>query len=119
MKRSLERNLEIMLPSDREVAIQKLRQIKCEIEKYSQSFFWQGHGRTRWSTEIEVQLGADVIRFSSSYHESYRNCYYSKSLTFNGKKTTCLLVNNIISKLQELNAAVEQESIFLDEDIFL
>jgi hypothetical protein len=102
-----------MTPAEREVAIEKLRQIRWEIAKYSKAYFWEGHGKTRWSTEIEVQLGADVIRFSSSYHESYRNCYYSKSLTFNGKKTTCTLVNNIINKLQELNAASEQEDIFL------
>lgn len=119
MTKTLERNLIAMTPAEREVAIQKLRQIKREIERYSQSYFWEGHGKTRWQTQLTVELGTDVIAFWSDYHESYRRCYYTKSLTFNGKKTTCLLVNNIINKLQELNAAVEQESIFLDDDIFL
>lgn len=119
MDKKLERNLIAMTPTEREVAIQKLRQIKWEIEKYSQSFFWEGHGKNRWQTQLTVELGTDVIAFWSDYHESYRRCYYTKSLTHNGKKTTCTLVNNVINKLQELNAAIEQEPIFLGEDIFL
>jgi len=119
MTKTLERNLIAMTPAEREVAIEKLRQIRWEIAKYSKAYFWEGHGKTRWQTQLMVELGTDVIAFWSDYHESYRNCYYSKSLTFNGKKTTCTLVNNIINKLQELNAAVEQEPIFLDDDPLL
>ncbi len=118
MDKKLERNLITMTPAEREVAIEKLRQIRWEIAKYSKAYFWEGHGKTQWQTQLTVELGTDVIAFWSNYHESYRNCYYSKSLTLNGRKTTCLLVNNIIAKLQELNAA-EQESIFLQDDIFL
>lgn len=112
MKRSLVKNLEAMTHAEREDAIVKLRKITYEIRKYSKSYFWQGHGKTRWETDLTVHLGTDVVKFWSSYHESYRNCYYSKCLTFNGAKTTCTLLNNIIAKLCELNA-VEEETILL------
>lgn len=111
MKRSLEKSLISMSVAEREEAIGKLINITREIEKYSHSFFWQGHGKTSWSTYITVQLGTDVIEFDSDYHESYRHCYYNKTLTFNGKKTTCLLLKNIIAKLRELNAPPVEDDV--------
>ncbi|MBE6916478.1 MAG: hypothetical protein E7470_01060 [Ruminococcaceae bacterium] len=113
MKRSLEKNLEAMTPEEREVAIRELSKITWEIAKYSHSYLWEGHGKTNWSTDVKVQLGTDVIAFWSSYHESYRHCYYTKSLTFNGNKTTCALLKNIIEKLRSLNGVAEEEPIFL------
>lgn len=113
MKRSLERNLESMSSAEREEAIQKLSKITWEIAKYSHSYLWEGHGKTKWSTDITVQLGTDVIAFWSSYHESYRHCYYTKSLTFNGNKTTCTLLKNVIEKLKSLNSTADEEPIFL------
>jgi len=113
MKRSLEKNLEAMTPAEREDAIQTLSEITWEIAKYSHSYLWEGHGKIKWNTDITVQLGTDVIVFWSSYYESYRHCYYTKSLTFNGQKTTRTLVKNIIEKLQALNASADEEPIFL------
>ena len=119
MTKTLERNLVAMTLAEREVAIEKLCQIRREITKYSKSYFWKGHGKTRWQTQLTVELGTDVIAFRSDYHESYRNCYYSKSLTFNGKKTTCTLVNNIIDKLCELNANSVNIIFLGEEDLYL
>lgn len=111
MKRSLEKNLISMSVAEREEAIGKLIDITREIEKYSHSFFWQGHGKTDWSTHITVQLGTDVIEFDSDYHESYKHCYYYKTLTFNGEKTTRLLLKNIVAKLRELNAPTVEDDV--------
>lgn len=119
MDRKLENNLIAMTPAEREIAIQKLQQIKWEIARYANYFFWEGHGKTQRQTHLTIELGTDVIEFRSNYHESCKNCYYTKSLTRNGKKTTCLLVNHIIERLQELNGPIPQEPIFLDDDIFL
>ena len=113
MKRSLEKNLEAMTPAERDEAIEKLQKITWEITKYSRAFLWEGHGKTKWRTEITVELGTDIIEFSSDYYESYRHCYYIKSLTHNGSRTTCTLVKNIIAKLRELNGVVDDDSIFL------
>ena len=113
MKQSLEKNLKSMSPSERNEAIEKLQKITWEITKYSRSFVWEGHGKTKWSTRTTVELGTDIIEFSSDYYESYRHCYYSKSLTHNGNRTTCTLVKNIIAKLRELNGVVEDDTIFL------
>ena len=44
---------------------------------------------------------------------AYTHCYYSKSLTHNGNRTTCTLIKNIIAKLRELNGVVEDDTIFL------
>lgn len=113
MKRSLEKNLEAMTPTERDAAIDQLQKITWEIAKYSRSFLWEGHGKTKWSTRITVELGTDIIEFSSDYYESYRHCYYSKSLTHNGNRTSRTLVKNIIAKLRELNGVVEDDTIFL------
>ena len=113
MKRSLEKNLEAMTPTERDEAIEQLQKITWEITKYSRSFLWEGHGKTKWSTSITVELGTDIIKFNSNYYESYRHCYYSKSLTHNGNRTTCTLIKNIIAKLRELNGVVEDDTIFL------
>ena len=113
MKRSLEKNLEAMTPAERDDAIDKLQKITWEITKYSRSFLWEGHGKTKWSTRITVELGTDIIEFSSDYYESYRHCYYSKSLTHNGNRTSRTLIKNIIDKLRELNGVVEDDTIFL------
>lgn len=113
MKQSLEKNLESMSPSERNEAIEKLQKITWEISNYSHSYLWEGHGKTKWNTSITVELGTDIIEFNSDYYESYRHCYYSKSLTHNGSKTTCTLLKNIIAKLRELNNIVEDKEIFL------
>ena len=113
MKRSLEKNLEAMTPAERDEAIDQLQKITWEITKYSRSFLREGHGKTKWSTRITVELGTDIIEFSSDYYESYRHCYYSKSLTHNGSRTSRTLVKNIIAKLRELNGVVEDDTIFL------
>ena len=113
MKRSLEKNLESMTTDEREDAIKQLSSIVQEIAKYSRSYLWEGHGKTCWSTDVTVQLGSDVIEFRSSYYESYRHCYYKKTLTFNGNRTTCTLVKNIIERLRALNGVKEDDTIFI------
>lgn len=113
MKPSIEKNLVAMTPAERDDAIEKLQKITWEITKYSRSFLWEGHGQIKWDTKIRVELGSDIVEFESDYHESHTHCYYNKSLTLNGNRTTCKLVNNIIAKLRELNGVVEDDSIFL------
>lgn len=110
MKRSLEKNLENMSSDERKNATTQLRQIVQEIQKYASSYFWEPQPRAgmRRSSEFDhyvvVTLGSDQIEFTSSYRESCRNCYYSKTLLFNGNKTTRTLLNNIIAKLEALDA---------------
>lgn len=113
MKRSLEKNLEAMTPAERDEAIEQLQKITWEITKYSHAYTWVAHGETHWATRIRVKLGTDTIEFSSDYYETHNLCYYGKTLTYNGNKTTCKKLNNIIAKLRELNGEVEDDTIFL------
>ena len=98
-----------MTDGERRQAIHSLRAIVEEIEKYSSAYFWtpasnaQTRKSRKFTTEIEVSLGADVVTFGSDYYETSRNCYYIKDLRFNGQKTTTKLIKNIIVKLQEMD----------------
>jgi hypothetical protein len=107
MTKKFMRTLDALPTEEKKQVINQLTRIVAEIEKYKYAFTWtpglRAHERRsrEFDTDITVKLGDDVIEFWSTYHESCRYCYYSKSLTYNENRTNTTRLKNIIAYLQE------------------
>lgn len=113
MEKRLVRTIEAMSSEERKLVAKKLTCIVNEIEKYRNAYFWSPsriavHRRLNEFEHSEtVAIGEYEITFTSRYRESCQNCYYSKELCFNGKKTNTTRLNSIIAKIKELEKVEE------------
>lgn len=113
MDRKLSKTIEALTADERKLIKDKLAKIVNEINKYKNSYFWSPSSiavlrrRNEFEHNETIQLGSYEITFTSSYRESCHNCYYRKELCLNGKKTNTTRLNNIITKIEELEKAEE------------
>lgn len=113
MDRKLVKAIEAMTVKERMLVLEKLTFIIDEIDKYRNAYFWSPsriaiHRRLNEFEHSEtVVIGEYEITFTSRYRESCHNCYYSKDLCFNGKKTNTKKLINIIAKIKELEKVEE------------
>ena len=113
MEKKLIKAIEAMTAEERKLVLEKLTFIVDEIDKYRNAYFWSPsriaiHRRLNEFEHSEtVMIGEYEIAFTSSYRESCHNCYYSKDLSFNGKKTNTTRLRNIIAKINELEKVEE------------
>ncbi len=95
----------------------KIEEIQAIEKRYRGSFFWTPsfvaairHCREK-DGEISFLIGENVFKFEYNYHESSRNCYYSKTITMNRETITMRTINTLHRYLrQELGIADEENT---------
>ena len=102
--------------------LKKIEDMQAIDTRYKGAYFWTPsavaairHCREKYD-EISFKIGDNVFLFEYNYHESSRNCYYSKTITMNKKTITMKSINTLHRYLRKALGITDNEEI-IEENV--